>query len=206
MINILVLFLYEILRMMQKVFQRSKNVNDEHNIHVNDLTSDSFIENQHALKDIPYGKADMAGCGCEVIAVYNAELSLGKNCVSLHNLISEFKKDGIVLNGKWGTAPKAIRDYLKRAGYTVLASSKEKDFDQIAEKSDTVIVTFFNDKRDVRKEIHTVCLTKNDGKYMAHNVYCNGKVMGPYESISEFIMSINAGYARGIYINGVIHC
>lgn len=206
-----VLFGMELLRLIQKTF--GKNIAAS-SMSAGDSSSKSsaeisrapmYIENQHSLSNIPFGKADMAGCGCEVIAVYNAILALGGSgkVKSLNELIHVFEKDGMLLNGKFGTSPKALRDFLIRENYDIRYTSSQGKFDEIARASSTCIITFFNDKYDIRKQIHTVCLTKENGKYIAHNLHCNGKVYGPYSSVTEFITSINNHRAKGIYLIGI---
>ena len=61
-----------------------------------------------------YGKKQFNECGCEIIATFNALKDLNyNNDFSLPLLIDYFEKDGIVLNGNFGTSPKAIENFFR---------------------------------------------------------------------------------------------
>lgn len=163
-----------------------------------------YIEDQNNYPDIKYGKKTISFSGCEIIAVYNViqEIFTEKR-YDFAKLIEEFEKDGCVLSGKFGTAPIAMADFFKRRGYATEVSIKEKDYKQLENDYDSFILTMYNDKHDIRKEIHTVSISKNGGKYIAHNVYCNGTVTKPYSSINELIDNINNGRAKAISLIGI---
>ncbi len=166
--------------------------------------ADGYVEDQNAYTDVAYGDATMQFSGCEIFATYNAIRNIaGKATANLANMISEYEKDGMVLSGKFGTAPKAIKDYLEKKGFKTEMTTDEKKFDEIGKRHQSVILTMYNDKNDISKEVHTVNISKEGGKYTAHNVYCNGQVVGPYNSISEVIKNINKGLAKGISLIGV---
>ena len=132
--------------------------------------AESFIEDQALLKDLKLGKSDMAYAGCEIIAVYNALLDRKKLEETLPGLISCFEKKGVVLNGRFGTAPRALARYLRSIGIGAEYSIRRKDFPLLAERSAVFIVTAYNDYADIMQEIHTVCITKEpDGRFRAHN-------------------------------------
>ena len=166
--------------------------------------ADGYVEDQNAYTDVAYGDATMQFSGCEIFATYNAIRNIaGKATANLAQMISEYEKDGMVLSGKFGTAPKAIRDYLEKKGYKTDMTTDEKKFDEIGKKHQSMILTMYNDKNDISKEVHTVNISKDKGKFTAHNVYCNGQVVGPYDSVSEVIKNINKGLAKGISLIGV---
>ncbi len=163
-----------------------------------------FIENQNAYTNMAYGDATMQFSGCEIFATYNAMQHIGgKNVMSLPQMIAAYEKDGIVLSGKFGTAPLAIADFLKKQGYKTEVSTNEADFDTLGTKHDGLILTMYNDKNDISKEVHTVNISKENGQFTAHNVYCNGKVVGPCKNVTELIGNINGGKARGISLIGI---
>lgn len=201
---------YELLRKIQK---RKKTCWQEHLLinqkvlsgHLNSISKNNgYIEDQNNYTDMPYGKATMQYSGCEIFAVYNAVYSLLKHPVmDLPELISLFEKDGIAFSGKFGTSPKALLDFLKSRGFTTSFSTKEKDFDTLAATYPSLILTMYNDKNDIRKEIHTVHISKDNDMYTAHNVYCNGMVVGPYQTFRELMANINSGKAKGISLIGV---
>jgi len=163
-----------------------------------------YIENQNEYTDMRYGRVTMKYAGCEIMAVYNTMYDLtGRHDESLPEMIYEFERDGMAVSGRFGTAPQAIRDYFERHGFETRMTLRESEFDEIAVKSNAVILTFYNDCRDIFKHIHTISVTKEYGKYIAHNTYCDGRVVGPWESISELINNINEGNAKGICLIGI---
>ena len=156
-----------------------------------------LIENQNDFKDILFGKSTLSYAGCEIIATYNALIHLGLK-VPLANLINEFERDGMVLSGRFGTAPKAISDYFLRNGFKVHMTNKEEEFEMLGEASSNMILTLYNNKENILDEVHTVCITREaDGLY-AHNVYGNGIIVGPKSGLLELIDSFNRGKAKGI--------
>lgn len=173
--------------------------------HVSVITKNKgFVEDQNSYTDMAYGDATMQYSGCEIFATYNAIYSItGKAAMSLAKMISEYEKDGMVLSGKFGTAPKAIKDFLDKHGYKTEMTTNEADFDNFGKKFQSLILTMYNDKDDISKEVHTVNISKEAGKYIAHNVYCNGKVVGPEASVMGLIGKMNGGKAKGISLIGV---
>ena len=163
-----------------------------------------FVEDQNSYMDMAYGDATMQYSGCEIFATYNAIYSItGKVNMSLAKMIAEYEKDGMVLSGKFGTAPKAIKDFLDKYGFKTEMTTEEADFDSFGKKFQSLILTMYNDKDDISKEVHTVNISKEGGKYLAHNVYCNAKVVGPEASVKALIGKINGGKAKGISLIGV---
>ena len=163
-----------------------------------------FVEDQNSYTDMAYGDATMQFSGCEIFATYNAMHSiLGKPTMTLAKMISEYEKDGMVLSGKFGTAPKAIKDFLDKQGFKTDMTTNEADFDNFGKKYQSLILTMYNDKNDISKEVHTVNISKENGKFVAHNVYCNGKVVGPNATVKELIANMNNGKAKGISLIGV---
>ena len=163
-----------------------------------------FVEDQNSYTDMAYGDATMQYSGCEIFATYNAIYSItGKAAMSLAKMIAEYEKDGMVLSGKFGTAPKAIKDFLDKHGFRTEMTTDEADFDSFGKKFQSLILTMYNDKDDISKEVHTVNISKEAGKYLAHNVYCNGKVVGPEATVQGLIEKMNGGRAKGISLIGV---
>lgn len=208
--NKMVISVMEYLRKLQK---RSKKDFTFH-LHKNECAFEEhkdciernggFVEDQKAYTDMWFGSCTMKFSGCEIIAAYNALANLlGKQLFSLAELIAEFEKDGMMLTGKFGTAPRAIRDFFDRHGFSTNFTVEEKEFDELGEKSDSLILTLYNDRRDIRKEVHTVNVSKENGVYLAHNVYGNGMVVGPAASVRELIEQINEGKAKGLSLLGI---
>jgi hypothetical protein len=147
------------------------------------LIPDRFIENQAQLDNLAFGNGkhtNMSYSGCEIIAVYNVLLSLNVDVSGdfIANLISYFEKKGSILCGEFGTSPKALYKYFKRNKYKALItySTNTQKINAIGQTHDTFIATFYNDKFDINKMIHTVCITKNEnGSFTAHNAYKKDK-------------------------------
>ena len=125
----------------------------------------------------------MSYSGCEIIATYNALSALGESTSAdtMVKLISTYEKDGAALFGEFGTSPHAIEKYMKNAGYQVqtTTSTDAEKINAIGDNSDVIIATVYNDKNDITRQIHTVCITKTpEGNYVAHNTgKYNGKNM-----------------------------
>lgn len=208
--NKLVVNAFEVMRKQQQVLKKDfsahlKANEESFKNHLKNITaSNGYVEDQNNYKDMAYGESTMAYSGCEIFATFNAMYNITKkNAVSLSTMISEYEKDGMVLSGKFGTAPKAIADFLTKQGFKTQFTTEEADFDDYGKNNDSLILTMYNDKDDISKEVHTVNISKDGGKFTAHNVYCNGKVVGPYNSVSEVISNINSGKAKGISLIGV---
>ena len=166
--------------------------------------ANGYVEDQNSYTDMKYGDYTMQFSGCEVFAVYNAMFNIcGRHEKSLAVIISEFERDGMVLSGKFGTSPRAIVDYLTRNGYVAEITTKPSEFDVMGRRSDSLIITVYNDREDVTKEVHTFNISKGRDGFTAHNVYCNGYVVGPYSCVSEILININGGRAKAISLIGI---
>lgn len=175
----------------------------------------SFIENQNEWEGVRFGLSTMKYSGCEIMAVYNALLDLGNKMTvqDMAALISEFERKGAELNGRWGCSPKSICKYLTRRGYRVTTSFCKKPdvINSIGENSDSIIITAYNDRNDIRKMIHTISVTKDSvGHYTLHNAYkrINGRYAAysgnrPVNNLWEVMGLISQGQAAPICIIGI---
>ena len=179
--------------------------NQNFNNHLEEIEKDDgYIENQYLYTDMNYGNKTLDFCGCEIIATYNAIYDLtGNHDISFPNMIDSFEKDGIVLSGFFGTAPRSIEDYLKKHGFKTISSSKKNEYDKIGEKSDALILTMFNDKYNIMNMVHTINITKKNGGFYVHN---NGykSHLTKYNSISDLLLRINDGKAKDIFLIGIM--
>ena len=181
----------------------------------------SFIENQRKWGRVRFGRQyTMAYGGCEIIAVYNALLSLGKELSGseLAELIGHFERKGAVWGGMWGVAPQSVKPYFKKLGYEVKKtwSRREKPVNRLGEESDTLIVTFYNNGGDVFDGIHTVNISKDEeGKFHVHNDYCYYRdakgshiyvSRGPYDTLYEAVTRLSGGTAASLCVMGVKKC
>jgi len=208
--NKVVLFFLELLRKLQipikEISKRNLQSNQDNilkHIDIIDIHG-GYIEDQNNYTDMKYGKKTIQYSGCEVIAVYNAIFSLvGRHAFYLEDLIKTFENNGMVLTGRFGTSPKALYSFFNKNGFISRFTSKESEFEAVSSESDSIILTFYNDRKDIRNQIHTVSITKENGYYTAHNVYCNGTILGPCSSVTDLIHEINDGKAKGISLIGI---
>lgn len=184
------------------------------------ITSGAYIENQAQWKQVQYGSgfhSNMAHSGCGIIAAYNAYVALGQNPTgaTMINMITAFEKDGAAICGEAGTAPSAIRDYFERHGFRVVMTT-DRDIEkvnEIGEICDTAIVTVYNDINNIFKQLHTICITREeDGTYTNHNSNIWDKVNKKYvsqigfKSLQEAIDHLAAGSAAIICTIGISNC
>ena len=207
-----------------KISKKQRNENQSVNKKVLEATSaekagffapNQFIENQNDWESVRFGLSTMKYSGCEIMAVYNALLDLGNEMTaqSLVEMISEFEKKGAELGGKWGCAPKSIYKYLVRRGYSVTMTTcaNPDTINVIGENSDSVITTFYNDRNDIRRMVHTISITKDDlGNYILHNDYkrINGRYAAysanpPMKNLWEVIGVMAQGQAAPICVIGI---
>jgi len=175
----------------------------------------SFIENQNEWESVRFGLSTMKYSGCEIMAVYNALLDLGNKMTAqnMAELISDFERKGAELSGKWGCSPKSIYKYLSHRGYRVtMTTHTDRDaINAVGRNSDSVIITAYNDRNDIRKMIHTISVTKDrDGNYTLHNAYkrINGRYAAysgnsPVKNLWDVIGIISQGQAAPICIIGI---
>ena len=201
---------FELLRKLQKLFRRNYSThiagNEEAFVtHLDEIKRcGGYIENQNSYRDMLFGKTTMQYSGCEIFATYNAIHSLmDRHIMSLAQMIAVFEKDGMVLSGKFGTAPKAVRDFLEKHGFQTEFVTDETLFEDVAKRCKSLILTMYNDRNDIRGEVHTIHISKEKQQYTGHNVYCDGRVVGPCDSIKELLSRINGGKAKGIALIGI---
>ncbi len=179
------------------------------------FTPGRFVENQNEWESVRFGLSTMKYSGCEIMAVYNALLDLGNRMTAqdMAELISKFERKGAELNGRWGCSPKSIYKYLARRGYrvTMTTSTKPDTINFIGENSNSIIITAYNDRNDIRRMIHTISVTKdNRGNYTLHNAYkrMNGRYAAysgnsPVKNLWDVIGLISQGQASPICIIGI---
>ena len=191
--NRLVCGLMGLLSVLYRTPKTRREENRKHNGELRLFIPGKYIENQSQWRIVRFGrKSTMAYSGCEILAVYNALLSLGE-CLSaseLVELIGTFERNGAVWAGLLGTAPGAICKYFRKRGYKteIRYRRDESTVNELGEEYDTLIVMFYNDAHDIFKMIHTVNISKDkEGKYWVHNCYkrqgINFVADGPHESL-----------------------
>lgn len=171
--------------------------------HLNSIKyNNGFIENQNAYYDMKYGIKTIADSGCEIIALYNAIYDLtGEVNIDFPLMIDYFEKDGIILYGAFGTDPQAIEEYLNKSGFKTISSTEIEDYPKIEEASDSFILIKYNNEDDIMDMIHSICISKKNGKFYAHNSGSYIQQYYGYDSISDLLA--HYGKAKPIYLIGI---
>ena len=197
------------IQMLRKLTPQDYPGNLENNIqnfqkHLNAIKNNKgFIEDQRNYGDLKYGLQTISYSGCELIAAYNALYDLtGEENRNFPEMIDYFEKDGILLYGAFGTAPQAVEEYFNKLGFETKLSTNNKDYFNIQNEYDTFLLTKFNDIDDITKCIHTICITKKNGKFHVHNNGYSGHLI-EYNSISDILERIDNGKAKDIDLLGI---
>lgn len=156
---------------------------------------------------------------CEVIAVYNALTQLGNGTpsVDLPKLLYDFSKDGIVLNGCFGTSPVSVNNYLNDIGYDTDMLVGDDIYDdnvqQLQDNYDTYILTAYNEAGNVEAMIHTVSITcdgepkqyyvHNNNSYDSQQKKYGEEYLEGYNSLQEAIDAFNDGKGDPISVIGI---
>lgn len=178
--------------------------------------SSSYIENQEEWRQIRFGKGlhhNMSYSGCEIIASFNALKAL-TGCSApeqMAELIRDYEASGAALWGEFGTSPRAIERYFKKNGFTVRSACgrDQAAVEEIGRKYRVMIATVYNDRTDITKQVHTVCITGDSRSgYVLHNAYLvnqNGKYAQsiPYKTLAEAIGRISRYEPKLICLIGV---
>lgn len=182
--------------------RRYSRLNYLHNLQILDqdkklFMPGNYIENQYEWGQIHFGcnrQHNMAYSGCEIMAVYNARLAMGEaeSAEDLAELIRHFERRGAALLGDFGTSPKAVYRYLKKQYEARLRYYRQGEaVSEELSEGQAALITFFNEKGNLQRGIHTICATYTcEGCYLHNTYYRSGprndfQVAGPYASLSE---------------------
>ena len=135
---------------------------------------------------LPYGRFTMDYNGCEVIAAHNALLTLG-TAEPLGETAAYFERHGLFLGGAWGTHVLAVPGYFVAHGFR--ARRHWKAFDTAFAGARAAVFSYWNDKNDLMKGVHTVAIGRGaNGVLSIDNLYTAEP--GPctaYRSIAELV-------------------
>lgn len=175
-----------------------------------------YIENQDQWKNIQFGAGrhrNMCYSGCEILASFNAWKALTgcKTSGQMAELIAAFEARGAALWGEFGTSPRAVAAYFRREGFSVSTAYGEEyaKVDRIAGSCQVLIATVYNDREDITKQVHTVCITFQAGRgYVLHNAYLinrKGEYVEsiPYQTVMEAVGHISRFRPKLIYLIGI---
>jgi len=170
--NTLILIFYKIAAFFTRVLGNSKSKAPEKRAEqIADYCKSIYINAQSELKDISYGKTDLAFGGCGPVALYNALISLDV-VPDFNDIVSYLEKHGAAFGGKLGTSPAALLRYLRKKGFSVsrCTSKQPEKLNEFGRNYDTFITVLFNDAKDLKKGLHFICTVKgSDNLYTCHN-------------------------------------
>ncbi len=156
------------------LYDAAHNVIANKNYHYNknvDLSSykGGYINDQNygAVSKLKLGSRTMDYNGCEVIAAYNAMLTLGEKR-DIRGIAYHFENDGQMLGGEFGTNPYAIKRFFVQNGYKVKTLEGEDITDKKIPRADSYVLSFWNDK-DIQDALHTVAMRKTKEGYELFN-------------------------------------
>lgn len=175
-----------------------------------------YIENQDEWKDIRFGAGrhhNMSYSGCEIIASFNASKALlgFASPDQMAQLIYDYEAHGAALLGEFGTSPRAVERYFRKKDFAVAAAYGEDltEVERIGSSYRVMIATVYNDKDDITKEVHSVCITVDSEKrYILHNAYVKNAKGAyvesvPYKSITDAVRHISRYEPKLIYLIGI---
>lgn len=180
----------------------------------NKQDGNKYLDDQEACEAIRYGRRDTLDYnGCEVIALYNLLIALGKPA-DLPELIAHFEKRGIAWGGAYGTSPRAILKFLRKRGfhYELLLREKANDEHLVAmeDRFEAFIFVTYNDPNNLDEYVHTMCITKEQYEtcekepekigYKIHNDLEGNK---QYASLKEALLGYRGGKSAWICVIGV---
>ena len=161
------------------------------------------MEKQSLLHTMFFGNRSASYNACEAIAAYNGMVSLQRE-PSFPQVLTEFEEDGLCFRGAFGTAPKKVERFFASKGLRTKAVSGKKITEQAAcelEKCfECFVVTVYNDKNNILAMVHTMCITRVEEGFCAHNTSV-GAVSG--QSLYGLVAGLNNGTAKPLWLMGV---
>lgn len=160
-----------------------------------------WLERQERLGMVRYGKYNADYNSCEVIAVYNALLALSVNTMTFPELLSEFEHRGITAGGAFGTSPLALARYFADKGYgTGFFCGKSLQQEMADPHYRVYVLTVYNDGQDLGAMVHTMCVTRENGRFTVHNDYEGTR---QYASLLEAVCGYRKGRAKPVCMTGI---
>ena len=133
----------------------------------NSLDTKSFISNQNVYKKIPYGKkGTVSGNGCGSIACYNFLLHSGYDISYLDAYKFFNRRSSLIFNGKLGTNPFAVKQYLKNT----YDFKVKMHFFHVPKKSLKSCIILYIYKYKKRVSAHYMFGYIKDGKLKTYNL------------------------------------
>ena len=148
--------------------------------------------NDSRVAERKYGLFDMSYNGCELIAIYNAMISLG-DPQTLNSIIDWGEVNSMALFGLFGTNTLAIGSYFTDLGYEVdtYMSPDSESLQEYVDTHDVVIFSYWNGTPFL-SSVHTVMIKKEaDGNYYGYN-YQGGRNEFDFNKNGIIVYGINA--------------
>ena len=146
-----------------------------------------------ALAQLPLGAWRMGCNGCEVIAAYNALLSLGRGR-PLTEVADALERGGLMFNGFGGTNLGAVTAYFRRCGVfvRVLRRRERAQFDAAFAQTDCAVLSYWTGPTLRRSDgswntLHTVSVHHTPTGVELCNVHSRSTAPELAESIGAFL-------------------
>ena len=160
--------------------------NYRHNLTVT-LKANTVINGQGCgeVAKMKYGLFRMSYNGCEMIALHNSMVLLGK-CSNLKEICKEMYPHCQALSGLFGSNPCLLGSFYKRRGIPYRMTFKYDEFFNSLESTPIAVLSFWNKKKPFHG-LHTVTVQLIDGKIRVYNRYNNKDYPYDYSGRKELL-------------------
>ena len=128
-----------------------------------------------------YGLCNMSFNGCEMIALHNSMVLMGKNS-DLKEICKEMYPKSQMLSGIFGSSPCLLGSFYKKRNFLFRKTYRYTEFFDSLESTTVAVLSFWNKKKPFNG-LHTVTVQAIDGKIRVYNRYNNRDY--PYDYISR---------------------
>ncbi|MCR5485324.1 MAG: hypothetical protein K6F09_06995 [Clostridiales bacterium] len=173
--------------------------NDNYDVNKAIELGDGIINGQacNAVRECRYGLFPMSYNGCEIIAIYNLRVLLGKKA-ELADIAKEVYPYGNVLMGLFGTFPSAPATYFKKHKLPMKTMKNYNFFIKGLEKGKKGVVSYWT-KGKCRSSIHTVAVEIDGEELRVYNLDPEKDDVCCFESFRKFIKPEN--FIVGYYLD-----
>ena len=156
--------------------------NYKHNLTV-PLECNTVINGQGCgeVAKMKYGLCNMSFNGCEMIALHNSMVLMGKNS-DLKEICKEMYPKSQMLSGIFGSNPCLLGSFYKKRNFLFRKTYRYTEFFDSLESTTVAVLSFWNKKKPFNG-LHTVTVQAIDGKIRVYNRYNNRDY--PYDYISR---------------------
>lgn len=132
-----------------------------------------------------YGLCNMSFNGCEMIALHNSMVLMGKNS-DLKEICKEMYPKSQMLSGIFGSNPCLLGSFYKKRNFLFRKTYRYTEFFDFLESTTVAVLSFWNKKKPFNG-LHTVTVQAIDGKIRVYNRYNNRDYPYDYISRTEFL-------------------